>query len=106
MFSFAFVIAEAANPQGGFMSFLPMIAILVIAYLLILRPQMKKQKEHQKMLGALEKGDTIVTTGGIHGTIVRVNEEDGTMLVKVAENVKLVMDRGAVIRKPSTEVKE
>ena len=84
---------------GGFMTFLPIILIFVIIYLLILRPQARKQKEHQRMLEALTKGDKIVTTGGIHGVILRVNESDRTIVVKVTDDVKLTVDSGAVARK-------
>ena len=88
-------------PQGGegggassLVSFLPLVAIVAIFYFLILRPQNKKQKETQKMLGALKKGDRIVTIGGIHGVIQSVKES--TIIVKVDENVKLEFNRGTI----------
>ena len=93
------------SPQGGgggIAAFLPMILIFVILYFLILRPQAKRQREHQKMLEVLSKGDKIVTTGGVHGTIVRINDEDKTIIVKVADEIKLTIDRGAVARKISS----
>ena len=85
--------------SGGFAAFLPMILIFVIFYFLILRPQAKKQRLHQSMLQSLNKGDKIVTTGGVHGTILRVDESNKTMLVKVADDTKLTIDTGAVARK-------
>ncbi|MDP8238765.1 MAG: preprotein translocase subunit YajC [Candidatus Hatepunaea meridiana] len=84
---------------GGFGAFLPMILIFVILYFLILRPQAKKQRRHQRMLQDLNKGDRIVTTGGIHGTIVRVNESEKTLIVKVSDDLKLTIDVTAIIRK-------
>ena len=88
-------------PQGGeaapgstLFSFLPLIAIVAIFYFLILRPQNRKQKETQKMLSALKKGDRVVTIGGIHGVIQSVKET--TVIVKVDENTKLEFNRAAI----------
>jgi preprotein translocase subunit YajC len=83
-----------ATPGSTLMSFLPLIAIIGIFYFLILRPQNKKQKETQKMLSALKKGDRVITIGGIHGVIQSVKET--TVIVKVDENTKLEFNRGAV----------
>jgi preprotein translocase subunit YajC len=68
--------------------------IFVIFYFMIIRPQQKRQKERQKMLDALEKGDKILTAGGIYGTVVGI--EDKTVLVQIADNVKVKVDRGSV----------
>ncbi|TSA20543.1 preprotein translocase subunit YajC [bacterium] len=68
--------------------------IFVIFYFMIIRPQQKKQKERQKMLDALEKGDKILTAGGIYGTVIGI--EDKTVLVQIADNVKVKVDRGSV----------
>ena len=97
------IIAMAPPPGGsqgggGFITFLPFVLIFVVFYLLILRPQAKRQKEHQKMLDAIQKGDRIVTTGGIHGVVQRVNEKEGTIVVKVSDDARLTFDRGAVAR--------
>jgi len=81
---------------GGFMSLLPFLAIIVIMYFLMIRPQMKKQKERQKMIDALQKGDNVVTTGGIHGKVMGFTNNDKTVILKVDENVKLNVDRSAV----------
>jgi len=90
-----------AAPAGGegaagstLFSFLPLVAIIAIFYFLILRPQNKKQKETQKMLSALKKGDRVVTIGGIHGVIQSVKES--TVIVKVDENTKLEFNRSAI----------
>jgi len=82
------------SPGGSLMTFLPFIAIIAIFYFLIIRPQNKKQKETQKMLSALKKGDRIVTIGGIHGTIQSVKEQ--SVIVKVDENTKIEFSRSAV----------
>ena len=73
---------------------LPMAIIFAIFYFLIIRPQAKKQKEHQKMLGDLGKGDRIVTSGGIHGVVVGV--KDDVIQVKIAENVRVDVNRSAI----------
>ncbi|GHU40037.1 hypothetical protein FACS1894190_06430 [Spirochaetia bacterium] len=87
----------ATGPKTGMeslISFLPFIAIIAIFYFLILRPQNKKQKETQKMLQALKKGDKIVTIGGVHGTIAAVKEN--SVVVKVDDNVKMEFSRSAI----------
>ena len=88
--------AQGAEQQPGqaWISFLPLVAIVAIFYFLILRPQNKKQKETQKMLSALRKGDRVVTIGGLHGIIQSVKES--TVIVKVDENVKLEFNRAAI----------
>jgi len=86
--------AEGAPSGPAWMSFLPLVAIVAIFYFLILRPQNKKQKETQKMLSALKKGDRVVTIGGIHCVIQSVKEN--TVIVKVDDNVKLELSRSAI----------
>lgn len=92
----------AAGGGSTFLTFLPMILIFGILYLFLLRPQAKRQKEVQNMLNNLEKGDKIVTNGGIHATVVNINEKENTLLVKIAENVKVEIERAAVARKIPT----
>lgn len=75
-------------------SIVPFLLIIVIFYFLILRPQQKRQKERAKLLESLKKGDKVVTAGGLHGTVEGI--EDKTILVKVADNVKLKFERSAV----------
>ncbi|MDR0457340.1 MAG: preprotein translocase subunit YajC [Treponema sp.] len=84
----------SGGPAGSLMTFLPFIAIIAIFYFLIIRPQNKKQKETQKMLSTLKKGDRVVTIGGIHGTIQSVKEQ--SIIVKVDENTKIEFSRSAV----------
>ena len=84
----------AAGPAGFITSIVPFAAIIAIFYFLIIRPQNKKQKEAQKMLAALKKGDRIVTVGGVHGTIQSVRES--TVIVRVDDNTKIEFSRSAV----------
>lgn len=80
---------------GGLTSTLIMFGLIfLIFYFMIIRPQQKRAKDRQKMLDALKKGDKIVTAGGIHGTVVGI--EDKTVLVQIADNVKVKVDRGSV----------
>jgi preprotein translocase subunit YajC len=94
--AFAMGPPPGSQPSGfdTFMSFVPIIAIFVIFYFLLIRPQHKKQREHQKMLDALKEGDNILTTGGIYGTIVKI--KDNVLTVQISENIKVKVDRGYV----------
>jgi preprotein translocase subunit YajC len=85
---------EGGSGATSLMTFLPFIAIIAIFYFLIIRPQNKKQKETQKMLAALKKGDRVVTIGGIHGTIQSVKEQ--SVIVKVDDSVKIEFSRSAI----------
>ncbi len=69
-------------------------AIFFIFYFMIIRPQQKRAKEREKMLNALEKGDKIITTGGIYGTIAGI--EDKTVLLQISDNVKIKLDKSAI----------
>ncbi|MEK7250433.1 MAG: preprotein translocase subunit YajC [Bacteroidota bacterium] len=69
-------------------------SIIAIFWFMILRPQQKKGKQHQHMIDALKKGDKVVMSGGLHGTIAGLDEK--TILVQVADNVKMKFDKGAI----------
>jgi preprotein translocase subunit YajC len=69
-------------------------SIILIFYFMIIRPQQKRQKERQKMIENMKKGDKVVTSGGIHGTISGMDEK--TVLVQIADNVKVKLDKGSV----------
>jgi len=71
-------------------------AIFAIFYFLLIRPQQKQKRDREQMLSAIKKGDRIVTTGGLHGTVTGLNEH--TVTVRVADQVKLEFDRSAVGR--------
>jgi preprotein translocase subunit YajC len=82
---------QQSNPL---MAFLPLILIFVIFYLVMFMPMRKRQKKHQEMLAALQKGDRVITNGGIFGTVVSVDGDVVTL--RVAENVKLQVARSGV----------
>lgn len=86
--------AGGASPQSGFASLIPLILIFVIFYFLLLRPQMKRAKEHKKMVSALAKGDEVVTTGGLLGKITRV--DDNFASVEIADGVVVRMQKAAI----------
>ncbi|WP_157670587.1 preprotein translocase subunit YajC [Chitinibacter sp. GC72] len=89
----AFASAAPAEPNA-FMSFLPMIVIFVIFWFLMIRPQQKKAKEHQAMLGALQKGDEVTTSSGMLGRISKLNDQYVTL--EVADGVEVVIQRAAI----------
>ena len=86
--------AETATGLGSLFSMLPILLIFVIFYFLLIRPQNKKQKETEKMIEALKKGDKIITIGGIHGVVSSTKEN--TVIVKVDDNTKIEFNRSAI----------
>jgi preprotein translocase subunit YajC len=91
----AFAQATGATSQSDtLLTFLPMVAIFVVFYFLLIRPQQKKQKEARAMLDALEKGNEVVTAGGVLGRIVKLDEQYVT--VEVAPNTQMIVQRGAI----------
>ncbi len=107
MFAFSFFFM--GGPQQGtnpLAMWVPIILIFVVMYFLILRPQAKRQKEHQKMLDSLQKGDNVVTAGGIYGTIVGMKEKDTIVIIEVDKNVKLNVARSGIARKIVEEEKK
>lgn len=85
--------AGPAQPPALF-QFLPLIIIAVLFYFLLIRPQQKKQKDHEKLVAGVKTGDKVVTNGGIHGIVANVKES--TFLLKVADNVKIEFDKGSI----------
>ena len=85
---------DAAAPAGGLMSFLPLIIIFVIFYFLLIRPQMKRAKEHKNLVAALGTGDEVVTNGGLLGKITNVGESFVT--VELADNVQIKVQKHAI----------
>ena len=91
----AYAQAAGNATQGDtLLTFLPMIAIFVVFYFLLIRPQQKKQKEARAMLDALEKGNEVVIAGGILGRIVKLDEQYAT--VEIAPNVQMIVQRTAI----------
>lgn len=101
MLTFTFLQEAAssggAQPQGGMGSMLLMIgALFVVMYLFMIRPQQKKQKQLREMRNSLQKGDKVITQGGIYGTIVEI--KDQYVLLEVDSNVKIRVDRSTIYR--------
>jgi preprotein translocase subunit YajC len=104
------MIAQTVAPaSGGFPPSMIIVWLLFIGgfYFLFIAPQRKKQKEHDKMLTALQTGDEVVTTGGIYGVITNV--KDDRFVVRIAENTKIEVGKGfiqSVAKKPEIEEKK
>ena len=86
--------AQAAGGTDSLMSFLPIILLFVILYFLMIRPQMKRAKEQKTMIEALQKGDEVVTAGGMVGRITKLGEQYLTL--EIAPNTEIVVQRSAV----------
>ena len=95
-----FVTPAYAQPAtdgggGGLEAFLPLILIFVVFYFLLIRPQQKKMKQHKASLGAIRRGDKVVTGGGIIGTVTKVID-DNEITVEIAEGIKVRVQRGLI----------
>ena len=94
--AYAQAAAPAATASGGLMSMLPLVLMFVVLYFVMIRPQMKRQKETKAMLDALSKGDEVVTQGGLVGKISKLG--DTFVNVEVANGVELQIQRVAIIQ--------
>lgn len=88
-------LAQVGGAGGAFASFVPLILIFAIMYFLLIRPQQKKVKDHQKMVAALRRGDQVVTQGGLIGKVAKV-KDDGELEVEIAEGVKVRVVKSTV----------
>jgi preprotein translocase subunit YajC len=86
--------AASSDPTGGFMQLLPMILMFVVLWFLMIRPQMKKAKDHKALLAALAKGDEVVTQGGIVGKVTKVG--DNYVTVEIAEGTEVTVQKPAI----------
>jgi preprotein translocase subunit YajC len=86
--------AAAGGPDGGLFSFLPIILMFVILYFLMIRPQMKRQKEQKSMIDAIGKGDEVITAGGILGKVTKVSEVYVTL--EISDNTEIVLQKSAI----------
>ena len=84
----------AADPTGGFMQILPMILMFVVLWFLMIRQQMKKAKEHKALIEALQKGDEVVTQGGMVGKITKVG--DAYVTLEIAQGTEVVVQKPAI----------
>ena len=94
---------SAAGGTGSLMSFLPIVLMFVVLYFLMIRPQMKRQKEQKAMIDALAKGDEVITAGGILGKVSKVTEayvtvevSDGTEVVMQKASVTMLLPKGTI----------
>jgi preprotein translocase subunit YajC len=98
MYAIPLMLAQAtgaAQAPGVAGMFVPMICVFVIMYFLVLRPQQQQRKKLQEMVDNMKTGDAVVTTGGIHGIVS--NMKDGnTLMLKVADNVRIEVDKSAI----------
>ena len=88
--------AAAPGGAGGILSLVPFLLIFIIFYFLLIRPQQQKQKQQRALLDALKKGDKVVTTSGIWGTITNLGKE--TVTLQIADNTKIKMQRDNISR--------
>lgn len=91
-----FIIAQQPQQQSLTAMFLPLILIIVVFYFFMIRPQMKRQKETQKFRDALQRGDKVVTSGGIYGRIDEI--KDQYVFLEVAPNLKLKVDKSVLLK--------
>ncbi len=87
---------SADAPLGGFAGMLPILLMFVVLYFVMIRPQMKRQKEHKAMIEALSKGDEVVIAGGVLGRVSKMG--DNYLHVEVAPNVELQVQRASVVQ--------
>ncbi len=92
--AYAQAAPAAASPESGLLGMLPLVLMFVVLYFVMIRPQMKRQKEHKAMIEAIAKGDEVVTAGGIVGKVARLG--DSFIHVEVASGVELQLQRSAV----------
>ena len=94
--AFAQTAGAAGDTQSSLMSMLPLVLMFVVLYFVMIRPQMKKQKEHKSMIDALAKGDEVVTSGGVLGKVSKLG--DTFLGLEVANGVEVQIQRSAVVQ--------
>lgn len=94
--AFAQTAPAAASGSDSLMSLLPLVLMFVVLYFIMIRPQMKRQKEHKAMIEAIAKGDEVVTSGGLVGRVAKMGES--FLHVEVANGVELQVQRSAVVQ--------
>ena len=100
MSSISLTLAMAGSGSGSagnpIAAILPMFAIIIVMYLLMILPQQRKQKEHRKMLDNIQKGDKVITAGGLVGSIAGIKEKENTVLLKVSDTTKIEILRSSI----------
>ena len=80
---------------GGLVQLLPLVLIFVVFYFLLIRPQQKKLKEHRRMVSELTRGDKVITAGGLHATVSKI-EDDQTVILEIADKVRVKAERSTI----------
>jgi preprotein translocase subunit YajC len=88
--------AASSDPTSGFLQMLPLVAVFVVMYFVMIRPQMKRQKEHKTMVEALAKGDEVITGGGMLGKVIKIGEQ--YLTVEIASGVEIQVQRTSVVQ--------
>lgn len=97
----ALLMAPRQGASGTFVFFLNMTAVILIFYFLLIRPQRKEQARQKEMIAAIGKGDEVVTTGGIIGTVIRAEED--RLIIKTGGETKITIERSRIARKITAE---
>ena len=87
---------QSTGAAGFFISILPLLVILVIFYFLLIKPQQSQQKKIKEMLSQLKKGDRVLTSGGLYGTVVGINEKDNIVVLRISDDVKVEIGRSYI----------
>jgi preprotein translocase subunit YajC len=98
--------AQAANGNGGFSMLFMIIILFVIMWLFMIRPQQKRQKEIRKFQNALQEGTKVVTAGGLHGTVKRVDLTTNTVEVEVGRNVVVTVDKNYIYASADSQMQK
>ena len=91
-----FILLQATGQQGGMSFLIMMVVIFAIMWFFMIRPQQKKQKEIQNFRNAIAVGTQVVTAGGLYGTVKSIDDSDNTLMVEIAHDVKVKVDRNSV----------
>ena len=94
-------MAPRQGADGTFVFFLNITAVILIFYFLLIRPQRKEREHHKEMIAAIAKGDEVVTTGGIIGTVIRAEED--RLIIKTGGETKITIERSRIARKVTAE---
>ncbi|WP_290732037.1 preprotein translocase subunit YajC [Fibrobacter sp. UBA3629] len=103
--AFAQEADPAQQPGGGIMGFLPIILLFVVMWLFFIRPQSKERKKMEEMRKALKKGDKIITTAGIIGTVTNIEDSTGYVTVRTSSTTLIEFEKGAILRVLNAEAK-
>jgi preprotein translocase subunit YajC len=95
--SSAYAQAAGGAPAGfDLISLMPLVLIFVVFYFLLIRPQQKKMKAHRELIASVKRGDKVLTSGGIIGTVIKVEEGEDVLLVEIAKDVRVRVARGTI----------